>query len=225
MRSGTMARAVVAAALGCAAAAQTGRASACEPCADYDTLCCDIPADNLYVLTSFTGGEGMACGGNADGTWYYSTSWVRWYCDARLRITNPESGDCVVVQVADAGPASWVEDDAGMPIIDASPLVCEGLFDSSSCGWSDGFVIEAVQVSDDTPLGPEGCVSDTDSGGDTDADADTDADGDAGSDADGDTDTDEDTCGGSSGDGACGCCAAGSSTAGQGVLGALLGAS
>jgi hypothetical protein len=136
---------------------QPPRASACVPCADYNFLCCDIPADNLFYLTSFSG-EGMACGGYADGAWYYSTSWVRWYCDAKLSITNPDTGECVVVQVADAGPASWVEETAGMPIVDASPLVCDDLFGSSSCGWSDRFVIEVHQVPDGTPTGRGACV-------------------------------------------------------------------
>ena len=148
--------ALAAAALAAASLLRPGDLRACDRCADFDFLCCDIPADNLYVLTSFSG-EGMACGGTADGTWYYSTSWVRWTCDARLAVTNPDTGECVVVQVADAGPADWVEENAGMPIIDASPLVCGDLFDSGSCGWSDMFIVHAVQVPDDTPLGPGGC--------------------------------------------------------------------
>jgi hypothetical protein len=229
-RRGRAALSLAAAALGVAVAMQAPRASAqCEPCAEYDYLCCNIPADNLYVLTSFTGGESMACGGNATGDWYYSTSWVRWYCDAKLRITNPETGDCAVVLVADAGPASWVEDSAGMPIIDASPLVCEGLFGTSSCGWSDGFVIEAIQVDDDTPLGPEGCASDADTDADTDADAggdggaDTDADTDADSDADADSDGDAE-CSGLADDGSCGCGAVGGAPGRSGGFRSLIAA-
>jgi hypothetical protein len=233
MGSGTRDRKAIlmlaAAALASAVAMLAPRASAqCVPCADYDYLCCNIPADNLYVLTSFTGGESMACGGYATGDWYYSTSWVRWHCDAKLRITNPETGDCVVVQVADAGPASWVEDSAGMPIIDASTLVCEDLFGYSSCGWSDGFVIEALQVDDGTPLGAEGCASDTDTDTDTDTDADVDTDtdvdggGDSDTDADGggdsdtDADTDTDAYLDSDGDGSCGCGVVGRASSGVG---------
>lgn len=129
----------------------------CERCANYNFLCCDIPQDNLFYLTSFTGGESMACGGFADGSWYYSTSWVRWYCGAKLAVTNPDSGECVVVEVADAGPAAWVEERAGFPILDASPLVCRDLFNSNSCGWSDRFIVEVIQVDDDTPTGPGNC--------------------------------------------------------------------
>ena len=50
------------------AALTPGRSQACELCEDFNYLCCDIPEDNLWVLTSFTGGESMACGGYADGT-------------------------------------------------------------------------------------------------------------------------------------------------------------
>jgi len=132
-------------------------AEACQTCAQFDYLCCDIPADGEFYLTSFEG-EGMACGGYADGQWYYATSWVRWYCGAKLQITNPANGACAVVEVADAGPAAWVEDSAGKPIVDASTAVCLDLFGSSSCGWSDHRLIEVVQVDDDTPTGPEGCA-------------------------------------------------------------------
>ncbi len=133
-----------------------GEGSVCERCSSYDFLCCNVPENNMYYLTAFSG-ETMACGGIADGVSYYATTWVRWYCGAKLRITNPENGECVVVEVRDAGPAAWVEESAGGPVIDASPQVCRDLFGSSSCGWSDHFVIEAVQVADSTPTGPSGC--------------------------------------------------------------------
>jgi hypothetical protein len=99
----------------------------------------------------------MACGGQADGRWYYVTSWVRWSCGARLEVRNPDDDSCVVVEVADAGPADWVEENAGGPILDASPLVCRDLFGSNSCGWSDHFEVVVTEVSEDTPLGPDGC--------------------------------------------------------------------
>jgi hypothetical protein len=45
-----------------------------------------------------------------------------------------------------------------MPIIDASPQVCQYLFNVGSCGWSDSFLITAVPTSsyseEDLPLGP-----------------------------------------------------------------------
>ncbi len=134
-----------------------GPGSTCERCDDFDFLCCNVPANDMYYLTSFDGGESMACGGYADGVSYYSTSWVRWGCGGKLQITNPENGACVVVEVKDAGPADWVEEYAGGPIVDASTQVCRDLFNSSSCGWSDQRVIEAIAVPDSTPTGPAGC--------------------------------------------------------------------
>src|SRR5690349_16674135 len=76
-----------------------------------------------YGVTSF-GGPGdyqdMACGGNSRtaNPWYVASS-QRYGCNRHLRLTA--NGKCAVVYTADAGPASWVESDAGMPILDASP--------------------------------------------------------------------------------------------------------
>ena len=42
-----------------------------------------------------------------------------------------------MTKVVDSGPACWVEEDAGMPIIDATPLACEHFGWGSSCGYSD----------------------------------------------------------------------------------------
>jgi len=50
----------------------------------------------------------------------------------------------MTLSVADAGPADWVENDAGWAIIDASPDACQNLFGSSSCGWSDANVVTAT---------------------------------------------------------------------------------
>ena len=49
--------------------------------------------------------------------------------------------------------ACSVENAAGGPIIDASPLVSEHLFGTSSAGWSDHFAIEVTVVAATTPLG------------------------------------------------------------------------
>jgi|GEM_PF-2381777 len=134
-----------------------GPGADCTPCAAYDFLCCNVPANDMFYLTSFAGGGSMACGGYADGVHYYATSWVRWGCGAKLRVTNANTGACVVVEVQDAGPANWVEENAGGPILDASTVVCEDLFGSSSCGWSDQNVVEVVEVASDTAVGPAGC--------------------------------------------------------------------
>jgi hypothetical protein len=114
-----------------------------------------IPSSGDYYLTSFGGGsdtQSMSCGGTADGTWYYAASKQRFGCGARIQIEA--NGKCVVAETEDYGPDVCVENAAGRPIIDASPLVSEHLFGSSSAGWSDRFPIHVTQVDASTPLGP-----------------------------------------------------------------------
>jgi hypothetical protein len=115
-----------------------------------------IPASGDYFLTSFGGGSDsgtMSCGDNTNhGSWYYAASRQRYGCGARIQIEA--NGKCVVAQTDDYGPDECVESAAGGPIIDASPLVAEHLFGSSSAGWSDHFRIHVTEVSRSTPLGP-----------------------------------------------------------------------
>jgi uncharacterized membrane protein YgcG len=93
-----------------------------------------------YGLTVF-GGAGdcqpFACGGSnsCSSQPWYSASSQRYGCNVHLQVEA--NGKCVVVKTADAGPASWVESDAGTPILDASPSVAEYLFGVNSLGWSD----------------------------------------------------------------------------------------
>jgi hypothetical protein len=116
-----------------------------------------IPADERYYLTTFGGGadtQGMSCGGTADATWYYAADKQRFGCGALIRIVNPANGKCAVAQVADYGPGTCVEDAACKPIIDASPLVSQHLFNVSGSGWSDKNLVTATVVPAGTPLGP-----------------------------------------------------------------------
>jgi len=119
-----------------------------------------MPSDNRFFLTTFGGGtdtQGVACRGFpiADGSWYYAADSQRWPCGTKLRITNPANGRTVIAQVADEGPALYVEQRAGGSVLDASPLVSEHLFDSASSGWEDHRGVY-VQVADpSTPLGPD----------------------------------------------------------------------
>lgn len=118
----------------------------------------DIPLDGQYYLTSFGGGsdtQSVACGGPiADGTWYYMADSWRWPCGTKILITNPQNGLGVVAQVADVGPNICVEQAAGKPVIDASPLVSQALFGTTSRGWSDRSLVLAEVVDPSTPLGP-----------------------------------------------------------------------
>jgi hypothetical protein len=124
----------------------------------------DIPADNQFFLTSFGGGsdtQPVACGGPiADGSWWYSTSSYRWPCGTKLVVTNPANNRSVVVQVADVGPAKWVEDRAGGPVLDASPLVAQYLFGHSSEGYADhARVIVNIAPDQGVFLGPTDLIA------------------------------------------------------------------
>ena len=114
------------------------------------------PAGGAYYLTSFgfsPGDDGlMSCGElTKHGSWYYAASRQRFGCGARIQITA--NGKCVVAETDDYGPDVCVENAAGKPIIDASPLVSEHLFGTQSAGWSDRLAIQVVVVDGSTPLG------------------------------------------------------------------------
>jgi uncharacterized membrane protein YgcG len=115
-----------------------------------------IPASGSYYLTSFgntpSDNGTMSCGESTDdGTWYYAASRQRYGCGSRIQITA--NGKCVVAETDDYGPDVCVENAAGRPIIDASPLVAEHLFGTDSAGWSDHLAIQVTEVSATTPLG------------------------------------------------------------------------
>jgi hypothetical protein len=65
---------------------------------------------------------------------------------------------CVKVAVTDYGPSCFVENDAGGPVLDASPYVCRALTGGGSCGWSDHFAITVTHALapevDGVPCGP-----------------------------------------------------------------------
>ena len=113
-----------------------------SPCA-----CSGIPSDNTYFLTSFDGSS-CSCGPcHAHGD-YFAADRQRFGCGATLNICR--GTNCVQATVVDYGPSCYVEDEAGGPVIDASPAVCQALTGGSSCGWSDHFSITATVV----PPGP-----------------------------------------------------------------------
>jgi hypothetical protein len=116
-----------------------------------------IPANGDYFLTTFgysPSDDGtMSCGTKTlHGSWYYAASRQRYGCGAHIRIEA--NGKCVVAKTDDYGPDVCVENAAGGPIIDASPLVNEHLFGQYGAGWSDHRRIHVTQVSTSVPLGP-----------------------------------------------------------------------
>jgi len=122
----------------------------------YGDVNSTINENNNYFLTTFGGGsdtQPMACGGTADGTWYYMADKQRWGCGAVMQIVNPSSGACVQAQVADVGPDICVEEAACFSIVDASPLVSSALGFGSSSGWSDSNEVNVTPAPNNN-LGP-----------------------------------------------------------------------
>jgi hypothetical protein len=114
-----------------------------------------IPENGKYLLTTF-GGPGdhqsMSCGGYADGTTWYAASRQRYGCGTKLKMEA--NGKCVVVTALDYGPDICVENAAGQPILDASPLVGKHLFGESGVGYSDHLAVKVTPVASNTKVGP-----------------------------------------------------------------------
>ncbi len=129
----------------------TGELSGCKGKASSS-----IPSSGTFVLTTF-GGPGdsqpLACGGSSkSGSWYYAASRQRYGCGGHVEITA--NGQCVVARTDDYGPNVCVENAAGYPVMDVSPLVAKALFGVSELGWSDKKKVHVELVSSSTPLGP-----------------------------------------------------------------------
>ena len=84
---------------------------------------------------------------------WYSVGGASYGCGARLQVTNPANGKSVVVMVLDNGPNCSVENDANFWVLDVSYPTIMYLFGSQE-GWGDHALINAVEVSSSTPLGP-----------------------------------------------------------------------
>ncbi|KYQ92788.1 lysozyme [Tieghemostelium lacteum] len=127
--------------------------SCAKPC--YGNMCCSIPSDNSYYLTDFCGST-SACGPipSCTGGQYFTADSQRFGCGKYLNVCR--GSKCIKSAVIDAGPAMWVEQDAGRAIIDGSPQLCKELFGVNSCGWSDHFSITALVAGADDlrPVGP-----------------------------------------------------------------------
>ncbi|MBM4370503.1 MAG: hypothetical protein FJ098_02565, partial [Deltaproteobacteria bacterium] len=104
---------------------------------------------------SACGGGTACCSACIDGTWWYSTEQQVFGCGAKLELRR--GSQCVVVEVADNGPASWVESNAAQKcggsghIIDTSPLVHDHF--GGGCGWSECFWVDVRPVPKSTPQG------------------------------------------------------------------------
>lgn len=116
----------------------------------------EIPADGVYVITTFGGpseSQPMSCGSHTQaGSWYYAASRQRYGCGTLVRIEA--NGKCVIAKTDDYGPDVCVEKAAKRAIMDVSPLVAQHLFGMSGMGWSDGQLVTVSVASGNEPLGP-----------------------------------------------------------------------
>ena len=114
-------------------------------------MCSDIPADNVYYLTSFCD-TSVACGafsGNCNE--YFSAGYKRFGCNSVISCC--QGSDCVNLKVIDGGPNCSVEGSAGKQVVDASYSTCKHFTGSTSCGWSDRVKVTCKKTSytvDDT---------------------------------------------------------------------------
>jgi hypothetical protein len=115
-----------------------------------------IPSDGVYVMTTFGGStesQQMSCGSHTqNGSWYYAASRQRYGCGSKIRIEG--NGKCVIAQTDDYGPDVCVENAAGRPIIDVSPLVAQEIFGVSGMGWSDNRTVTVSTADGSEALGP-----------------------------------------------------------------------
>ena len=120
--------------------------------------------EGTYFLTTFGGPDDsgdngqLACGGTSDPRSsdvhqkYYAAAKQRFGCGTHIKLEA--AGNCIVLETTDAGPAAWVEDKAGGPVIDATPLAAQALFGAASFGWSDRQAVQLSVVDASVPLGP-----------------------------------------------------------------------
>jgi hypothetical protein len=124
--------------------------------ADANVVDCRYPdGQGPWYITTFGGGsdsQATSCGGRrADGTWYYAANAHRFGCGARFKLWNDRG--CVVVETADVGAHVCVEEAAGGPIWDLSPLATRILTGYSQAGWSEHIEVFSSPVAANTPLG------------------------------------------------------------------------
>lgn len=114
------------------------------------------PGDNC----EFACGDRGLCPGlsgpecEAELQWFAADA-DRFGCGGRIRVTNCENGNAVILTTLDRGPnCNSVEMECGAPVLDVSHDAMVYLFDGNEYGGCDlqGVVVEPVD--DSTPLGP-----------------------------------------------------------------------
>jgi hypothetical protein len=120
------------------------------------TACSNIPADNVYYLTSFCDQQ-TACGKSCGNcTWGYAADKQRFGCGSVISCSR--NGHSINLEVIDYGPDCTLEKKSGKPIIDASYSACKLFTGSTSCGWSDKLAVTCKKIASperkqDIPIG------------------------------------------------------------------------
>jgi len=120
--------------------------------------CSGQASDGKYYLTAFDDGGGSAscaCGSCYQyGSWFTADKQRGWPCGTSLEICRQGTTKCVIARVVDFGPGCSVDTMAGGPVLDASPNICQYLFGTNSCGWSDRFGITVQLAPAGASTGP-----------------------------------------------------------------------
>ena len=95
--------------------------------------------------------DGKAC---EERIGWFTADGGRFGCLQHIRVTNPANGKSLIAVALDYGPACWVENKVSKAALDASGKVDEYLFGAQE-GITDKALVHVVEVSNDTPLGPE----------------------------------------------------------------------
>jgi uncharacterized membrane protein YgcG len=130
-------RSIIALMLGSAALLHCSSADTSELGQQSSNVSVDKDQHSKYGITVFGKGadeQPLACGGDSGSESFYAASSQRYGCGTHLKLVA-SNGKCAVVSTQDVGPAAWVEDNAGMPVMDVDPAVAEHLFGTSSIGW------------------------------------------------------------------------------------------
>jgi hypothetical protein len=112
-----------------------------------------------YDNCEFACGDQGLCGGNpgpeceADLQWFAADA-DRYGCGGRIRVTNCDNGQSVVLVTLDRGPnCNSVEMECGAPVLDMSHDAMMHLFDGEH-GGCDLAAVVVEEVDENTPLGP-----------------------------------------------------------------------
>jgi hypothetical protein len=95
--------------------------------------------------------DGPNCEANLQ---WFAADADRYGCGGRIRVTNCDNGNAVVLVTLDRGPNCAVEMDCGAPVLDMSHDAMIYLFEGSRYGGCDQQAVVVEAVDEATPLGP-----------------------------------------------------------------------